>query len=104
MDMGTSSLRERLRTWIRGRLRNALDAWDDRYTRALASSCGAVRAPSARTAYAGFAVVSCLIVTLLLAVACQEFFGKGPMGALLIDVPRHAAGRTCPTSRPSGSP
>lgn len=87
MDMGTSSLRERLRTWIRGRLRNALDAWDDRYTRALASSCGAVRAPSARTAYAGFAVVSCLIVTLLLAVACQEFFGKGPMGALLIDVP-----------------
>ena len=87
MTMKTSSLRDRLGAWLRGRLQAALDAWDDRYTRALATSCGAVRAPSARTSFTGFAVVSCLIVTLLLAVACQEFFGKGAMGTLLIDVP-----------------
>ena len=37
--------------------------------------------------FSGFALVACMVVALLLATSCQEFFGQGPKGTLRVNVP-----------------
>jgi len=48
--------------------------------------------------FSGFALVACLVVALLLASSCQEFFGTGPKGTLLVNVPE-----LCPPSTRAAS-